>query len=96
MLACYVPLSLMYPFHFFLYLSYLILLSNTLEFQPNSQAPISCTDKPVSPQVRANGIDVVQFAMPRRLRTDEIPSIVNDFRLAARNALEAGKLSIGT
>lgn len=60
------------------------------EFQPNCQAPISCTDKPVSPQVRANGIDVVQFVMPRCLRTDEIPAIVNDFRLAARNAVEAG------
>ncbi|KAJ6763531.1 12-OXOPHYTODIENOATE REDUCTASE 11-RELATED [Salix purpurea] len=60
------------------------------EFQPNGQAPISCTDKPVLPQLRANGIDVAEFATPRRLRTDEIPHVVNDFRIAARNAMEAG------
>ncbi|OMP09455.1 hypothetical protein COLO4_05458 [Corchorus olitorius] len=59
-------------------------------FQPNGQAPISCTDKPLKPQVRANGVDVATFSPPRRLRTDEIPQIVNDFRLAARNAIEAG------
>ncbi|XVE54838.1 hypothetical protein DITRI_Ditri03aG0114500 [Diplodiscus trichospermus] len=60
------------------------------DFQPNGQAPISCTDKPVMPQLRANGIDVARLSPPRRLRTDEIPQIVNDFRLAARNAMEAG------
>ncbi|KAK4256268.1 hypothetical protein QN277_009153 [Acacia crassicarpa] len=59
-------------------------------FQPNGQAPISSTDKGLTPQVRSNGIDVAQFTPPRRLRTDEIPQIVNDFRLAARNAMEAG------
>ncbi|XWS51091.1 hypothetical protein CRYUN_Cryun12cG0146400 [Craigia yunnanensis] len=60
------------------------------DFQPNGQAPISCTDKPLMPQIRANGIDVARFSPPRRLRTEEIPQIVNDFRLAARNAMEAG------
>lgn len=30
------------------------------------------------------------FSKPRRLRTDEIPGIVDDFRRAARNAIEAG------
>ncbi|KAK0575767.1 hypothetical protein LWI29_031997 [Acer saccharum] len=59
-------------------------------FQPNGQAPISCTDKPLTPQIQSNGIDVAQFTPPRWLRTDEIPQIVNDFRLAARNAIEAG------
>ncbi|XAR57546.1 12-oxophytodienoate reductase [Bertholletia excelsa] len=59
-------------------------------FQPNGQAPISCTDKPVIPQVRANGVDVARFSPPRRLRTDEIPRVVDDFRLAAKNAIEAG------
>ncbi|OAY77900.1 12-oxophytodienoate reductase 1 [Ananas comosus] len=61
------------------------------EFQPNGQPPISCTDRPVAPQVRANGIDVAKFAPPRRLSTEEIPLIVNDFRVAARNAIEAVK-----
>ncbi|AES93727.1 putative 12-oxophytodienoate reductase [Medicago truncatula] len=59
-------------------------------YQPNGQAPISSTDKPLKPQIRSNGIDVAKFTPPRRLRTDEIPNIVNDFRLAARNAIEAG------
>ncbi|KAJ7949721.1 12-oxophytodienoate reductase [Quillaja saponaria] len=64
-------------------------VSNT-GYQPNGQAPISSTDKPLSPRISSNGIDVAQFSPPRRLRTDEIPLIVNDFRLAARNAIEAG------
>ncbi|XVF54268.1 hypothetical protein PTKIN_Ptkin05aG0167000 [Pterospermum kingtungense] len=60
------------------------------DFQPNRQAPISCTDKPLMALVRANGVDAARFSPPRRLRTDEIPQIVNDFRVAARNAIEAG------
>ncbi|CAL9170605.1 unnamed protein product [Musa hybrid cultivar] len=60
------------------------------DFQPNGQAPISSTDKPITPQVRANGIDVAIFSTPRRLQTEEIPLVVNDFRVAARNAIEAG------
>ena len=54
-------------------------------FQPDGQAPVSSTDKPMSFQT--------EFTPPRRLRTDEIPQIVDDFRIAARNAIEAGKLS---
>lgn len=61
-------------------------------FQPNGQAPISCTDKPVPPQPSHDGINEHDYSTPRRLRTDEIPQIVNDFRLAARNAMEAGRL----
>ncbi|PNX69505.1 12-oxophytodienoate reductase, partial [Trifolium pratense] len=37
-----------------------------------------------------DGVVISQFTPPRRLRTEEIPNIVNDFRLAARNAIEAG------
>ncbi|KNA14604.1 hypothetical protein SOVF_105700 [Spinacia oleracea] len=58
--------------------------------KPNQQAPISCTDKPLKPQVWGNNSDPSQYSTPRRLREDEIPLIVNDFRLAARNAIEAG------
>ncbi|PNT07691.1 hypothetical protein POPTR_013G102900v4 [Populus trichocarpa] len=54
-------------------------------FQPDGQAPVSSTDKPISSQVEG-----MEFTPPRRLRTDEIPQIVNDFRIAARNAIEAG------
>ncbi|KAH0723012.1 hypothetical protein KY290_005680 [Solanum tuberosum] len=60
------------------------------DFQPNGQDPISCTDKLLAPQILSNGIDVAHFTPPRRLTTDEIPQIVNEFRLAARNAIEAG------
>ncbi|KAJ4831318.1 putative 12-oxophytodienoate reductase 11 [Turnera subulata] len=58
---------------------------STYALQPNGQAPISSTDKGCTP-----GFEGVDWAPPRRLRTDEIPGIVNDFRLAARNAIEAG------
>jgi 12-oxophytodienoic acid reductase len=64
-------------------------VSNT-GFQPNGQDPVSSTDKALAPQLRRNGIDVAQYSPPRRLRTDEVPLIVEDFRLAARNAMEAG------
>ncbi|XP_077231575.1 12-oxophytodienoate reductase 2-like [Tasmannia lanceolata] len=58
-------------------------------YQPNGQAPVSSTDKPLTPQPRADGEETT-FSPPRRLRTDEIPQIIDDFRLAARNAIEAG------
>lgn len=60
------------------------------EFQTSGQDPISCTDKPLAPQIRSNGLDVIHFTPPRRLTTNEIPQIVNDFRIAARNSIEAG------
>ncbi|KAK4570802.1 hypothetical protein RGQ29_029594 [Quercus rubra] len=50
-------------------------------FQPNGQAPISSSDKPLTPQIKANGIDVADFTPPRRLRIEEIPQIVNDLGL---------------
>ncbi|KAK1403693.1 12-oxophytodienoate reductase 2 [Heracleum sosnowskyi] len=59
-------------------------VSNT-GFQPKGQAPVSSTDKPISPS--NNGL---HFSAPRRLSTEEIPQIINDFRLAATNAMEAG------
>ncbi|GAU18879.1 hypothetical protein TSUD_228690 [Trifolium subterraneum] len=60
-------------------------------YQPNGQAPISSTDKPLlTPQIGGDGVVIPQFPPPRRLRTQEIPNIVNDFRLAARNVIEAG------
>ncbi|KAL5776273.1 hypothetical protein ACOSP7_009199 [Xanthoceras sorbifolium] len=75
----------------FSYLRAMEFLTLLKGFQPSGQAPISCTDKPFKPQLLSNGIDVDKFTPPRRLRTDEIPQIMNDFRLAARNAIEASK-----
>ncbi|KAJ3683280.1 hypothetical protein LUZ60_013507 [Juncus effusus] len=57
--------------------------------QPNRQAPISCTNKAVSPEPE-EGVPAMEHATPRKLEIDEIPHVVNDFRLAARNAIEAG------
>ncbi|PKA51718.1 12-oxophytodienoate reductase 1 [Apostasia shenzhenica] len=59
-------------------------------YQPNGQAPISSTDKEVSPRRRQHDGSVVTYSQPRRLRIDEIPQIINDFRLAAKNAIQAG------
>ncbi|XP_072954684.1 putative 12-oxophytodienoate reductase 5 [Typha angustifolia] len=63
--------------------------SSTYQYQPNGQAPISSTDKQLKPQQMHDGSSQ-EYSPPRRLRTDEIPQIVGDFRLAARNAIEAG------
>lgn len=57
----------------------------TSEVRPDGEPPVSCTDKAISP-----GIEGANWATPRRLRTDEIPSVVNEFRVAARNAIGAG------
>jgi 12-oxophytodienoic acid reductase len=59
----------------------------SIGYQPNGQAPISSTDKSLTSNY------LKKRTPPRRLRTDEIPDIVNDFRLAARNAIEAGKFT---
>ncbi|KAJ4790419.1 12-oxophytodienoate reductase-like protein [Rhynchospora pubera] len=59
------------------------------EFQPNGEAPISSTDKPITPLTLQDGT-IEAFSPPRRLTTREISKITNDFRLAARNAIEAG------
>ena len=58
-------------------------------FQPNGQAPISSTDKGLPPEIHSDD-SVTMYTPPRMLATDEIPQIINDFRVAARNAMEAG------
>ena len=60
-----------------------------VSLQPGGQAPVSSTSR------RANGKTWVGGAFepvsePRALRTDEIPGIVDDYRRAALNAMEAG------
>lgn len=62
---------------------------STFEFQPDGQAPVSCTDRKVSPQMSFDG-RLEEFSPPRRLAVEEIPGIVDDFRKAARNAIDAG------
>ncbi|VAI72025.1 unnamed protein product [Triticum turgidum subsp. durum] len=56
------------------------------EFQPDGHAPISSTDKQIPPDAESGMV----YSKPRRLHTDEVPLIVDDFRRAARNVIEAG------
>ena len=61
------------------------------DYQPNGQAPVSSTDRKISGQiVLPNGKDLADYSPPRALKIEEIPQIINDFRLAARNAIKAG------
>ncbi|KAG6406378.1 hypothetical protein SASPL_133978 [Salvia splendens] len=58
---------------------------STYDYQPGGQAPLSSTNKGLTP-----GLYGVDWSPPRQITIDEIRGIVNDFRLAARNAIEAG------
>ncbi|TVU11624.1 hypothetical protein EJB05_45219 [Eragrostis curvula] len=53
---------------------------------PDGEPPVSSTDKVVTPDAETGMV----YVKPRRLRTDEIPGIVDEFRRAARNAIDAG------
>ncbi|KAJ1258591.1 hypothetical protein BS78_10G087600 [Paspalum vaginatum] len=59
---------------------------STNDLQPNGQAPISSTDVRCGPNPEVPS----EYSKPRRLRAEEIPGIVDDFRRAARNAIAAG------
>ncbi|XP_047064277.1 12-oxophytodienoate reductase 1-like [Lolium rigidum] len=65
---------------------------STNDYQPDGQAPISSTDKQITPEPdgRHDAEGGVVYSKPRRLQIDEIPAIIDDFRRAARNAIEAG------
>ena len=67
-----------------------MLIACSTGYQPNGQPPISCTDKAITAQIQIDGTSAAEFPPPLRLRTDEISQIVNDFRIAAKNAMEAG------
>ncbi|KAI4963632.1 hypothetical protein ZWY2020_011258 [Hordeum vulgare] len=60
-----------------------------LRVPAGSAAPVSSTERMVGPQVRHDG-SREEFSPPRRLAVEEIPLIVDDFRKAARNAIDAG------
>nr|XP_051223063.1 putative 12-oxophytodienoate reductase 5 isoform X4 [Lolium perenne]XP_051223071.1 putative 12-oxophytodienoate reductase 5 isoform X6 [Lolium perenne]XP_051223087.1 putative 12-oxophytodienoate reductase 5 isoform X9 [Lolium perenne] len=62
---------------------------STFEFQPGGAAPLSSTDRGVGPQTSFDG-HIEHFSPPRRLKVEELPAIVDDFRKAARNAIDAG------
>lgn len=58
---------------------------STYDYQPGGKAPISATEKGLTP-----GLYGVEWSPPKQPTKDEIRAIVNDFRLAARYAIEAG------
>ncbi|KAL9330396.1 hypothetical protein ACSQ67_000006 [Phaseolus vulgaris] len=60
------------------------------EYQPDGEAPISSTDKRLRKDIANNKATADRYATPRRVRTDEVPNLVNDFVIAAKNAIEAG------
>jgi 12-oxophytodienoic acid reductase len=60
-------------------------------YQPEGKPPISCTDKPIRKDIgNSSAAAADKYPPPRRLSTNEIPMLVNDFKVAAKNALEAG------
>ncbi|CAK9219927.1 unnamed protein product [Sphagnum troendelagicum] len=61
------------------------------EYQPNGAAPISSTNKPITGgHIMLPSGEMVDFPPPRALTTEEVEAFVQDFRLAARNAINAG------
>jgi 12-oxophytodienoic acid reductase len=62
-----------------------------LAYMPGGKAPISSTNKKAKGTGRLpSGKERAEFSTPRALTSEEIPAIVNHFRLAARNAMAAG------
>ncbi|GKC11712.1 putative 12-oxophytodienoate reductase 11, partial [Tanacetum coccineum] len=57
---------------------------------PYGWSPISSTDKPIGKQqfIGGSGEEDAHYSPPHRLTIDEIPGVINDFRLAAKNAIE--------
>ncbi|KAH9296872.1 hypothetical protein KI387_028554 [Taxus chinensis] len=61
------------------------------DYQPNGHSPLSSTSKLVSGKIGLpNHKDVADCSTPQPLKTEEIPTVVADFRKAARNAINAG------
>ncbi|RQP24232.1 alkene reductase [Piscinibacter terrae] len=56
---------------------------------PEGSAPVSSTAKPANGKTFIQG-GFAQVSEPRALRTDELPALVDDYRRAARNAINAG------
>jgi N-ethylmaleimide reductase len=61
-------------------------------FQPGGALPVSASAVPISPDFKAVTVDgkVTLYETPRALETSEISGVVESFRQAASNALNAG------
>ncbi|KAG0521675.1 hypothetical protein BDA96_08G181200 [Sorghum bicolor] len=69
---------------------------------PGSRLLTPCTPRVPSSSARSGTraaasnpplIDDAEFGAPPRLEAEDIPQMVNDFRIAARNAIKAGRRS---
>jgi 12-oxophytodienoic acid reductase len=61
------------------------------DYQPNGEAPVSSSAVPVRGQcfsMKSGGM--VDYPTPRALELEELPGIVDQFRQAARNAIDVG------
>jgi hypothetical protein len=67
-----------------------LLIACSIGYQPDGQPPISSTEKPITAEFHIDGTSAANYPPPRRLKTDEISQVVNDFRIAAKNVMEAG------
>lgn len=56
---------------------------------PDGAAPVSSTDK-VADAATFTSEGFIPVSQPRALRDDEIPGLIEDYRKAARNAIDAG------
>jgi N-ethylmaleimide reductase len=59
-------------------------------FQKDGQAPVGPSDIRAATKTFVAGQGFIDVSAPRALRLEEIPGIVDDFRHAARRAIEAG------
>ena len=64
-------------------------------YQPGGAPPPSSTNRPLKTgQVKANYGGLVDASTPRAIKTEEVAEFVEQFRVSARNAIEAGKTHI--
>lgn len=62
-------------------------------YQPNEEAPVSSSDIPVRDGSQCFSLKTMQmedYPVPRPLKLEEIPSIIEEFRVGAKNAMLAG------
>ncbi|MFZ2298254.1 MAG: alkene reductase [Burkholderiales bacterium RIFCSPLOWO2_12_FULL_64_99] len=59
-------------------------------YQPGEQAPVAPSAIAAKAKTFVAGQGMVDCSLPRALETAEIAGVVNDFRTAARNAIDAG------
>lgn len=59
-------------------------------YQPDDQGPIAPSAVAISGQIDLPDGSKGDFAVPRALRTEEVPAIAQQFATGARNALAAG------